>query len=185
MKLFGSYTSPFVRHCRIALLQTETEFEFLQTDYAQSAKGSPAQRVPYLQHEGLQLHDSASILKYVRQLAEQPFCASVESYDCFCLVNAALDSTVNLFLLENSGVDIHTNDYTKRQAARIESCLAALDKKAVEGLEWDDAGIRLACFIDWASFRKRLSFDNYPALQHWLHEANQDRNFVATKPPSS
>lgn len=184
MQLFGSYTSPYVRHCRIALLQSDIEFEFLQTDYAQSAKGSPAQRVPYLQHEGFQLHDSASILKYIRLQAEQPFCASCESFDYFCLVNAALDSTVNLFLLENSGVDIHSNDYTKRQASRIQSCLDALEQRAAEGLEWDDAGIRLACFIDWASFRKRLSFDNHPALLEWLHQANQDRVFVATKPPA-
>lgn len=185
MKLFGSYTSPFVRHCRIALLQTETEFEFLPTDYAQSAQGSPTQRVPYLQDDGLQLHDSSSILKYIRQQAEQPFCATVESFDCYCLVNAALDSTVNLFLLENSGVDIHNNDYTKRQASRIQTCLDALEARAAEGMEWDDAGIRLACFIDWASFRKRLSFDTYPALQEWLQKANQDRIFSATKPPVS
>ncbi|MGX5915524.1 glutathione S-transferase N-terminal domain-containing protein [Aliidiomarina sp. Khilg15.8] len=184
MKLFGSYTSPYVRHCRIALLQTETKFEFLETDYTQSAKGSPAQRVPYLQHEGMQLHDSASILKYIRFRAEQPFCASCESFDYFCLVNAALDSTVNLFLLENSGVDIHTNNYTQRQASRIESVLQALEERAAEGLEWDDAGIRLACFIDWASFRKRLNFDKYPALLQWLDDANQDRIFTSTKPPA-
>lgn len=57
MKLFGSYTSPFVRHCRIVLALNEQKFELVPTDYAQSAQNSPAKRVPYFTHNGLKLHD--------------------------------------------------------------------------------------------------------------------------------
>lgn len=185
MQLFGSYTSPFVRHCRIVLLETKTDFEFVETDYSQSAAGSPAQRVPYLQDGELQLHDSASIIKHIRQLAGESFCAEVESFDLFCLINAALDSTINLFLLENSGVDIKSNPYLQRQASRIESCLQSLQEKAEAGLAWDDAGIRLACFVDWAEFRKRLSFTAYPALQNWRDQALHQKSFSQTQPPQS
>ena len=38
MELFGSYTSPYVRHCRIALLETDTKFSLTETDYDTSAK---------------------------------------------------------------------------------------------------------------------------------------------------
>ncbi|RUO22945.1 glutathione S-transferase [Aliidiomarina minuta] len=185
MQLFGSYTSPFVRHCRIVLLETQTPFEFMQTDYTQSAAGSPTQKVPYLHDGSTHLHDSASIIKYLRQQAGEEFCATAESFDLFCLVNAALDSTINLFLLENSGIDIANNPYLERQANRIESCLAALQERAAKGLSWDDAGIRLACFIEWAEYRKRLDFNAYPALQDWLSLAQQQDAFVQTQPPQS
>ena len=41
MKLYGSYTSPFVRHVRIALLETQQAFEFIETDQAGSSAQSP------------------------------------------------------------------------------------------------------------------------------------------------
>lgn len=185
MKLFGSYTSPFVRHCRIVLLETQTDFEFVETDYSQSAAGSPAQRVPYLHDGELHLHDSASIIKYVRQQAGENFCAEAQSFDLFCLVNAAMDSTINLFLLENSGIDISSNPYLQRQASRIESCLQSLQERAEKGLAWDDAGIRLTCFVDWAEYRKRLDFSPYPALQSWRDQALQQKSFRQTQPPKS
>ena len=37
MKLYGSYTSPFVRHCRIVLLETQQSCEFIETDQTSSA----------------------------------------------------------------------------------------------------------------------------------------------------
>lgn len=184
MKLHGSFTSPFVRHCRIALLQQGMDFEFIETDYAQSAEGSPAMRVPYLQDGDLVLHDSSSILKHIRQRNDQGFCQSTEEFDLYLLVTTALDSTINLFLLEKSGVDIATNNYTQRQAQRIQQCLQALNSKAGQGLEWNDAGIRLACFIDWALFRQRLDLSGFPALLNWLDDARQSREFDLTTPPA-
>lgn len=47
MELYGSYTSPFVRHCRIALLQTQQDCQFIETDAQQSATLSPTKKVPY------------------------------------------------------------------------------------------------------------------------------------------
>lgn len=185
MKLFGSYTSPFVRHCRIALLQAGLEYEFVETNYEQSAEGSAAMRVPYLEYQGLKLHDSMSILRYVRQASDQPFCQTLAEYDLLLMVNTALDSTINLFLLENSGLDIGNNSYTQRQARRITQSLTYLNDAAAQGLEWNDAGIRLACFVDWAIFRKRLDFAAYPALLAWLNKAQQSKEFAETAPPTA
>lgn len=183
MKLYGSFTSPFVRHCRIALLQSGAEFEFIETNYEQSATGSVAMRVPYLEHNGLTLNDSMSILRYVRERHDQIFCRNLAEYDLLLLINTALDSTINLFLLENSGIDIASNNYTQRQTARIQQCLEHLEQRASDGLEWNDAGIRLACFIDWAQFRQRISFERFPALQGWLEGASQSQEFQLTSPP--
>ena len=183
MKLYGSFTSPFVRHCRIAVLQGDFKCEFLETNYEQSAVGSAAMRVPYLEHQGLKLHDSMSILRYLRERHDQRFCPTLAEYDLLLLINTALDSTINLFLLQNSGVDVAANSYTKRQAQRIEQCLEHLNEAARPGLEWNDAGIRLACFIDWAIYRQRLDFTPYPALLAWLEQARQSQEFAATAPP--
>lgn len=184
IKLYGSFTSPFVRHCRIALLQSGAEFEFIETNYEQSAQGSVAMRVPYLEHNGLTLNDSMSILRYVRERHDQIFCRNLAEYDLLLLINAALDSTVNLFLMENSGVDIANNDYTQRQSARVEQCLKHLELVAHDGLEWNDAGIRLACFIDWAKYRQRLNFERFPALEAWLESASHSKEFQLTSPPA-
>lgn len=184
MQLHGSFTSPFVRHCRIVMLQTDTQFEFIETDYAQSAEGSSTMRVPYLFDGNIQLHDSTSIIHYLREKNNQTLYENALTHDLFLLVNTALDSTINLFLLEKSGVDIQKNSYAVRQRDRIERCLQALNTLAERSLQWDDLGIRIACFIDWALYRQRLDFTAYPALLNWLERARQYKEFNLTAPPA-
>ena len=62
MKLYGSYTSPYVRHCRIVIEQLGLACDFVEADYTLSAKKSPSMKVPFLQDGDLQLTDSTSIL---------------------------------------------------------------------------------------------------------------------------
>lgn len=184
MQLHGSFTSPFVRHCRIVMLQNDTQFEFIETDYAQSAEGSSTMRVPYLFDGDIQLHDSSSIIHYLREKNNQKLYEDALTHDLFLLVNTALDSTINLFLLEKSGVNIQENSYAVRQRNRIERCLQTLNAEAKAGMKWNDVGIRLACFIDWALYRQRLDFSAYPALLNWLEQAKQYKEFNLTAPPA-
>lgn len=185
MKLFGSYTSPFVRHCRIALEESGEQFEFLETDYNQSAKGSPAKRVPFLQIGELQLHDSSSILKYVREHSGGDFLSRLEDFDLYCLVNTALDTTINLFLLERDGLEVSAAPYLERQQQRVQAILAKLNSIDWDfnNLPWNDATIRLACFLDWALFRKRLSLETYPQLEKFLQSSKEHEFFIRTAPP--
>lgn len=184
MKLYGSYTSPFVRHCRIALAESGQHFEFVDTDYAQSAKGSPTQRVPFLRIGELQLHDSSSILKYVREHSGGEFLSDLITFDRYCLVNTALDTCINLFLLERDGFTGEQIPYLKRQQARIDAILKELNDLGWPAeLPWNDATIRLACFLDWALFRQRLSLDGYPELIKVLQQAREKDVFASTAPP--
>lgn len=184
MQLFGSYTSPFVRHCRIALLETGLPCDFVETDYAASAVGSPAQRVPYLEDDHIQLHDSAAILKYLRSKAGQPFLDDAVDYDRFCLVNTALDTTVNVFLLERDGITPQQSAYLQRQSNRIASSLEALNGASLPAqAPYSDADLRLACFLDWALFRNRFTLDAYPQLAAFLENANSYEHFRVTAPP--
>src|SRR3982751_3928505 len=99
MKLYGSYTSPFVRHCRIAILEGDLICEFVETDQAGSATLSPTKRVPFLEDGEVFLTDSTSILKHLREKSGENYLSSTRELNEFCMINTALDATVNIFFL--------------------------------------------------------------------------------------
>lgn len=185
MKLYGSYTSPYVRHCRVALAQSGFDFEFVEADYDMSAKKSPTAKVPYLMDGELMLTDSSSILKYIREKSGQVFLADIKDYDSYTLANTVMDATINLFLLNNDGFGPEQIAYLGRQQNRVESGLKELNTRfnLKQGIE-NDSVLRCACFIDWALFRKRISIDGLTNLQTLLNTANQLDVFSETAPPT-
>jgi glutathione S-transferase len=184
MKLYGSYTSPFVRHCRLVLLESQEDFTFIETDQASSAVKSPTKRVPFLEDGEIFLTDSSSIIKYLREKNGLSFCGSAQELDNLCLVNTAVDATVNLFFLKRDGVDIEQVPYLQRQAARIQSTLAELNQFKLAGsAPYNDTELRLACFIGWAKFRKQLDFSRFEKLETFYAGALKYSFFQATEPP--
>ncbi|MBR9907447.1 MAG: glutathione S-transferase [Gammaproteobacteria bacterium] len=186
MKLFGSYTSPYVRHCRIVLAQLHQDFQFIPTDYMQSAQQSPAKRVPFLQDGEVMLYDSASIIRYVREQAQPTSEQSVEDFDLFCMVNTALDATVNVFLLERDGITGEHSQYIVRQHERVAAILSELNQRQwpLEG-PYTDGQLRLACFLSWAQFRERIHVADYAQLQQFLRALNSQPWFANTHPALS
>lgn len=185
MKLFGSYTSPYVRHCRVALQQQGMDFEFVDTDYAASARQSPTQRVPFLQAGGLQLTDSTSILRWIREQGSQAFLPDHAAFDRYLMVNTAMDSTVNLFLLERDGLTPDSAPYLARQRDRVVTCLEALEQQFDAVAPGGDDGLRLACFLSWAAFRERIDASPYAALTAVVDAWHSDPGFAATHPSLS
>ena len=191
MKLFGSYTSPFVRHCRLVLLETHLTCEFIETDTSASAAQSPTQRVPFLQDknalgETIFLTDSLSIVKYLREKAGQLFCPDAQELDRFCLVSTLMDATVNLFFIKRDGVDISGIPYLQRQAARIDTTLAELNQLTLpKSAPYNDAELRLACFIGWAKLREQVDFTHFENLETFYTGCLSYSAFVSTKPPQS
>lgn len=186
MKLFGSFTSPFVRHCRIALMQSGLDWEMVELDiHTSKDPGTPTLRVPYLEDGALKLTDSTPIVKYVREKSGQVFVPDATDFDRYCLANTLLDTTINLFLLERSGLDIASNVYTQRQQKRIELVLKELDSAPLplQG-KMGDADYRVAVAAAWGQFRNRFSIDAHPNLQRLLDIASEDAIFVATAPPA-
>jgi glutathione S-transferase len=184
MKLYGSYTSPFVRHCRIALLETQLACEFIETDQTGSAAQSPTKRVPFLEDGDIFLTDSSSILKYIREKSGATFLSNATEFDKFAMINTALDTTVNLFFLARDGVDLHAYEYTRRQAARIESSLEELNAFTLPvQAPYSDVELRLACYLFWGMLRKRITIDNHKNLQQFLAGINNYQPFAKTAPP--
>ena len=187
MELFGSYTSPYVRHIRIALTQTGLEHRFIETDYEQSAEQSPACRVPFMRDGDLMLTDSLSILRHLRDQAGHLFFPDLVEFDRFLLVNTAMDSTINLFLLERSGIDPEQVPYLQRQQRRIRQCLQALDEVVNTNSpeSGGDFAIRLGCYLSWALFRQRIELDDYAALTDFRQRFEDNPQIAATHPASS
>lgn len=184
MKLYGSYTSPFVRHCRIALLETGMACDFVETDQTSSAIKSPTKRVPFLEDGNVFLTDSIAIVKYLREKSNQIYLASAQELNQFCMVNTALDTTANLFFLQRDGVDLNAYEYTRRQTARIESSLAELNQLSFPATApYNDVHLRLACYLAWGLFRNRIKIDDHNNLQKFLTDINQYQPFADTAPP--
>ena len=174
MKLYGSFTSPYVRHVRIALLETDLDCEFIETDAKASAEQSPTKKVPFLKDDDIELSDSTSILRYIREKSGQAFLPTVQGLDLFCLVNTLLDSTINLFLLHRFGLESLDNPYLKRQQARITEGLEYLDSLNLHSQPIDrDVKLRLLCFLTWGLYRQRFSIAGLDSLKTLLKEAEQ------------
>lgn len=183
MKLFGYKASPFVRHVRIALLQTQTPAEFIEIDGDYSAKHSPSMKVPFLKDGELTLNDSTAIVRYIREQAGQQFLSPIKSLDNYCLINTLLDSTINLFLLERDGLNTQNIAYFDRQRARIQGGLHYLNDLALNKKVLDpDEKLRLQCFLAWGLFRERLSLKGLDNLQATVNETHNDEFFMLTKP---
>lgn len=185
MKLYGSYTSPFVRHCRIVLLETNQTCEFIETDQAASAIKSPTKRVPFLEDSDIFLTDSSAIIKYLREKSGSSFCSSTAELNKFCLVNSALDTVVNLFFIKRDGVDISGIPYLQRQASRIQSTLEELNNtKFSLQAPYDDADLRLGSFMGWAKLRNQVDFSVYPNLEKFYQGISGYGAFERTTPPT-
>ncbi|NBB92811.1 MAG: glutathione S-transferase [Gammaproteobacteria bacterium] len=186
MQLYGTYTSPYVRHCRIALAESGQHYELVQTDYEQSARLAPARRVPFLKAGDRVLNDSLSILKFIRESAGGAFLPDVDDCDLFALSNTALDTAINLFLLEKDGLTPEPSNYLARQAGRVGDILNALNQRAATRPEknsaFTDGELRLGCFLDWALFRERLDLSEHAELARFLERLKQYPEFVETAP---
>lgn len=191
MELYGSYTSPFVRHIRIALLESGIPCTFVETDAAGSAKRSPTQKVPFLSWiengEQHMLTDSSAILKYVRERSGGSFFGdarnTLDAFNAFCTANTLLDTAINLFYLEKDGITAQQSAYLARQQARLQTGLADLENLVFSRqAPYTDAELRIACFIDWALFRHRLTLDGLPKLQGFLDGIRSYPHFAATAP---
>lgn len=184
IKLYGSLTSPYVRHCRIVLMDTQTPFELVEADTALRDQVTPTLKVPYLEAGALQLHDSQSIVQYCREQAGEVAFPNIEDLDYFLLASTVLETGVNLLQLQRSGLTPDQVPYLKRQSDRVTTLLQALDRMtANRPWLWQDATIRAACMIHWMERRGFDDFSRWPALRDLHAQALAQPNFAATEPP--
>lgn len=184
MKLYGSLTSPFVRHCRMVAIETQAPLEFIEIDASVSAVQSPTKRMPYFEDGDIFLADSSAIIRYLRERNGEVFCKTISELDQLCLINTLLEVTTNLFFLNRDGVKIDGTAYGERHKARIDSTLAVVEQLPLAGAApYNDVELRLAAYIGWCELREVQSFTNYPNIQAFYRGIANYPAFMQTLPP--
>ena len=211
-KLFGHDPSPYVRRTRILLAELGVPFERDSHGWldavAEFEQASPIKRLPMLDRGAAAktryVFDSKVICGLAYQEAERTktsapagdpplqktmWDAALEEDDVnvSSVIDSALDSAINLFLIEQDGLKRADSTYLRRQFSRT-----------TEGLEWlatiyqgkttlqpgslAFVDISLVCALTWIRFRKLADVGAYPALVavEKAHEARP--SFAATFP---
>lgn len=222
LKLYGHDTSPYVR--RIRVLLAEKGLPFQRDPASWSAPDSaamqlnPLQRVPVLADEApggtTGLFDSKLIAAYLfdryPQVAPAPsgmltLQATLfhpehryEDENLLLILDGAVDSAINVFLLELDGIPRAQSPYIKRQVDRIDRCLRHIDAR-LAGRTTIHAGafgfvdLALACHLDWLVFRDRYPVRTLPNLAAFLDahagrpslESTHPRHAASAAPPKT
>jgi glutathione S-transferase len=209
LKLFGHDASPFVRRVRIVLAELRIPFERdthgWQDPAQEFAEASPIQKVPMLDlGPGVTVRhvfDSRVIAALLfafphrRPGGDPPFqdmlldpALDLLDQNALSVVDAAQDSLVNVFLLENDGVRLEHSPYLERQAKRARGCLDWLETMyrgqtslAPGRLAYVDVAV--LSLLGWIRFRKRLDLEPWPGLRA-LDAAHAERPSIASTRPA-
>ena len=103
-------------------------------------------------------------------------------------MDTAVDSTINLFLLELDGIAAEPSAYLRRQQQRVRACLGWVDGKLAGRTSFHDGviaqlDIALVCALQWMQFRKRYPVEDHPNLVQFL-AAHASRPSLAETHPS-
>ena len=195
MKLYGVRTSPYVRHARVALAESGLSWQFEQVT-PETIDMSPTLRVPFLVDGNLTLTDSAVIVRYAREQSGQAFLPSVGDHELFALATSILDTAVNLYFLNigdsaaladvatgTSSIGFNPRTYYERQQERIVAGVKGLDQFELNATApFSDGLIRLACLLDWASYREIIDLSGLDNLGDFLTRIREWPTFAETAP---
>ena len=195
MKLYGVRTSPYVRHARVALIQSNLEWQLEQVTLDTISR-SPTLRVPFLIDGDLTLSDSSVIVRYVREQSGQAFLATVADHELFALATSVLDTAVNVYLMNigdsadlaevpagASAIGFDPKTYFERQQERIAVGMQELEHCQLSSSQpYTDGEIRLACLIDWAAYRETIDLSRKDNLCRFLADIRAWPPFAETAP---
>jgi len=209
LKLFGHDASPYVRRVRIVLAELQLPFERdihgWQDPAPEFSAASPIRRVPMLdlgpQAAVRHVFESRVIaallygMPHPRPGGEPPFQdtmfdpgLALLDQNVVSATDAAQDSLVNVFLLENDGIRVEQSSYLRRQVDRGRACLDWLEAKyrgkrtlAPERLAYADVAV--VSLLGWIRFRKRMDLAPWPELLA-LETAHAERPSLASTRPA-
>lgn len=180
LTLIGSYRSPFVRICRIFMIQQGLEFDFKvlnfvedKNDAAALAQETPINKIPVLIDDGQKIFDSRVIINHLSRKCGLPV-RSLDEENLVSVIYSSLDTSIILFLMKRDGFDVEASGFfLERQRARVIANLAYLTPW-VQGLDaakltdWNYASISLYSYLYYAQKRELLNVDLYPVMADFL-----------------
>lgn len=190
--LIGSVTSPYVRKIRI-LLHTLGPFELKAINYLEKNDSdylksiNPINQIPILLDGELKIYDSRVIYNYLAKKHNLKT-LSVEEENKLSAIDAAMDTSINLFSLRRGGLDLNGgNSYIERQKERVSLILnyltpwvQSLDEK--NQAHWNILTMSLYSYLFWGEFREMLDLSAYPDLKKFLERFKQAPGVELTIP---
>lgn len=197
-KLYGTWTSPYVRQVRVAALELGVELEFCDTASEAGQRElrglAPLWKVPVAQLDGELLYDSEVILAALSRRHPRsplgPWLQSVPERNLKTVVDGALDSLINAFYLAREGLRPEQVPYLAKQHERAAAALRWVDERvapmalaAPESFSW--AVLSLTTALEWMVYRDAFAVGDFAGLSASL-EAHRGRpSLVQTRPPEA
>ncbi|GAA3961552.1 glutathione S-transferase N-terminal domain-containing protein [Allohahella marinimesophila] len=209
MQVIGSYTSPFVRKVRVALIEHGLPFDFREeTPYTADTPVrdfNPLVKVPaFVDANGETWFDSALILAVLEtQKAEGG--ASLLPSDAVpqlqvrrleTLADGIGDAGVLMFMEKKRDESEQSASWIARQQEKVDNGFAFFERYLTERLDKDflhdfDGGlglsaadIALVCVLEWYTLRFNADWrKQYPRLAEYAKQIGGRESFVTTRPP--
>lgn len=184
--LIGSTTSPYVRKIRLCL-HDRINYDFKTVNYMEKEDAAylktvnPINKIPILIVRGQAIYDSRVIYNYLsKKYLWDSF--SIPEENILSAIDAALDTSINLFSLKRGGLDLSVpNSYVTRQQERIPLLMNYLSPWVKSNKEWNFLSMSLYSYLDWASFREQLDLNAYPEMKKFLEFFKDSSGVEETK----
>jgi glutathione S-transferase len=142
---------------------------------------NPINKIPILIDRGQAIYDSRVIYNYLstKYLWTR---LTIQEENILSAIDAALDTTINLFSLNRGGLDTSApNSYVTRQMERIPLLMNYLAPWAKEINEWNFLTMSLYSYLDWAVFREQIDINTYPEMKKFLEKFKNSPGVEETK----
>lgn len=196
IRLFGSFTSPYVRRVRVVADELGLPLEQIDTTPAEGTaelrKRSPIWKVPVAEVDGQLIFDSHVITEVLLErhgrgkLAPLPV-DDIEARNAISVIDGALDALINAFYLGKEGVTPAQAPYLKKQSERAAASLAWLDQNVHEPFvtsrkQLGLPEIALGSALGWMRFRNVYDIEQHQRLMRCFEELEKRPSFHATQP---
>lgn len=211
MQVIGSYTSPFVRKVRVALIEHKLPFDFREeTPYTADTPVrdfNPLVKVPaFVDANGETWFDSALILAVLEtqkpegsgSLLPQDPMAQLQVRRLETLADGIGDAGVLMFMEKKRDESEQSPGWITRQQEKVDNGLAFFERYLNERLDKDflhdfdgglglsTADIALVCVLEWYMLRFNADWrKQYPRLAEYARQIGERESFVTTKPPGA
>ena len=194
MRLYGTYTSPFVRRVRIVAMELGEPVDLVQAHTpagdAELRAITPLWKVPVAVFHGETLFDSRVICEQLVATrgsgALRP--TSPADRNVITVADDAADSAINWFYLVRRDGGDPAQPYLVKQMARVESALEWLAAR-LQGASFDPAGelgfaeISLLTTLEWMAYRNVHPVREHPVLGAFMAAWAERPAVLATRPP--
>jgi len=190
MKLYGSFTSPFARKCRITALEVglDDRVDWISVSVMDetATHPNPLKLVPSFEtDDGELIVDSRTICEYLVESGNGNL-ARPDWADrtLVAMADGLMDRAVSITLETRRPEQDRSSDWLVRWTAAIRATLTELERRRPD--TFTPGAISLLCALGYLDFRHAgLNWrNNHPDLATWYKHTSQRPSFTSTEPPA-